>query len=340
MKKIRVLLTGASGSVGYEVLKQLTAQDKQFEVTVFDVKTSKSSRLFKPFENRIRLVYGDITQLHHSAEACKGIDYAIHLAAIIPPKADEHKQLAQQVNVEGTRNLISNLENYSPNAFIAYSSSVSVYGDRVKNPFIRVSDELKPSDRDYYAETKIASEEIVRLGKLRWTIFRLSAIMGAQNHKISPLMFHMPLNTPVEITTPEDTARAFVNAAHKTDALNGRIFNLGGGEQNRILYRDLLAKNFQIFGLGKFSLPEKAFAEKNFHCGYYIDGDELEDILHFRRDTLDTYLKKVVESVSPLQYFFTRLVAPLAKKTLLAQSEPWQAYKTDNKEEIKHFFYI
>lgn len=151
-------------------------------------------------------------------------------------------------------------------------------------------------------------------------------------------MFHMPLNTPIEITTPEDTARAFVNAAHKKEALNKRIFNLGGGEKNRIIYRNLLAENFNIFGLGAFDLPEKSFATQNFHCGYYADGDALEEIVHFRKDTIQTYLQKVREGVSGVQRFFTKLAAPIAKKILLKQSEPWEAIKENDVEKMHRYF--
>ncbi len=41
-------------------------------------------------------------------------------------------------------------------------------------------------------------------------------------------MFHMPLNTPMEITTAEDTGRAFAKALVNFDKLEGSIFNLGG----------------------------------------------------------------------------------------------------------------
>lgn len=338
MRKLNILLTGASGSVGLEVLKQLEARRSEFNITVFDLKTPRAEKLFDPLKNSIKIVYGDITNPSDTIEVSKNQDYVIHLAALIPPKADELPQLAEKINTEGTRNLVKNLEKYSPKAFLAYSSSVSVYGDRVKNPYIYVSDVLKPSPGDFYATTKIAAEEIIKNSHLNWTIFRLSAIMGAGNHKISALMFHMPLDTPIEITTPEDTARAFVNAAYEREALNKKIFNLGGGEKNRIIYRDLLTENFRIFGLGKFNLPEKSFATQNFHCGYYADGDEVEEIVHFRQDTIESYLKKVRENIPSIQRFATKLVAPIIKKMILNLSEPWEAIKKNDTEKMMHYF--
>ena len=338
MSKTRILLTGASGNVGYEALKQLAAQKERFDITVFDLKTPKSEKLFAKYKNDIRVFYGDITDPQATVEACKNIDFVIHLAAIIPPAAYKNKALTEKINVGGTINLLANIEKYSPNAFFAYSSSVATYGDRLEDIYIKVSDPQKPSIGDYYAETKIMAEKAVRKSRSRWTIFRLSAIMGAGNHKISGLMFLMPLETPVEITTPEDTARAFINAVNHQPELEGRIFNLGGGEKNRVIYRDLLEKSFRIYGLGKLNFPERAFADYNYHCAYYADSDDLENIVHFRRDTMATYFEKVKASVPGIQRFFTQLVAPIVKKSLLNKSEPWKAYQEQNREKMKLYF--
>lgn len=324
MKKT-ILVTGASGTVGYEVIKQL-ADNEQYRVIAFDVKTPMSVRKLEPLSDKISIVYADITQREAVEKVTHNVDFVIHLAAIIPPLADEKPDLAERVNVQGTKNLIESLQKNSPNAFFLYSSSISVYGDRLKTPLIKVSDPLIPSQGDEYAKTKIKTEQIIKQSNLNWSIFRLAAIMG--NHKISGLMFHMPLDTSVEICTPSDTARAFSNAIGKEPLLNKRIFNLGGGENCRILYKDLLQKSFKIFGLGKVNFPDKAFAEKNFHCGYYIDGDDLEAILNFRRDDLKAYFRKVEVDVNPFVKFLTIVFRPIIKRFLLSKSEPYHAYKT------------
>ncbi len=334
--KLQILLTGASGTVGYEVLKQLSEKHERFYICVLDLKTSKSKRLFKPYAKRIKIIYGDISNIEDSVEACKGKDIVIHLAAIIPPIADEHPELAYKVNTVGTKNLITNLEKYSPETFFIYSSSISVYGDRLANPQINVGDPLIPSVGDEYALTKIKAEEIITNCNLKWSIFRLSAVMG--NHKASKLMFHMPLETKIEITTPGDTARAFVNALEKRQELSGRIFNLGGGVNCRTTYKEFLNRSFHILGLGKANFPEKSFAEKNFHCGYYNDSDELNRILNFVQDDLNKYYKKVKESTSFIQRALSLVFKVQIKKSLLKQSEPRNAIITKNHKLIERFF--
>jgi len=203
---------------------------------------------------------------------------------------------------------------------------------------INVGDPLNPSVGDEYAKTKIKAELAVQNCQLDWSIFRLSAIMGTDNHKISGLMFHMPLATSMEITTPKDTGRAFAKAIDKREMLSKRIFNLGGSEACRIDYHEFLSKSFSIFGLGKLDFPKNAFAKQNFHCGYYADGDDLEEILQFRRDNIESYFKEVKKSVSPLKRFFTRIFNWSVKKHLIRQSDPLKAIKFKDKNSIARYF--
>ncbi len=334
--KKKILVTGASGTVGIEVLKQLYELKNKHEITVFDVKSAKSIKKFKAFNKEIDIVYGNITNEDDLIKVCYDKDIVIHLAAIIPPLADEKPDLSNQVNAVGTENLIRFLELHSPNAFFLYSSSISVYGDRLNNPLITINDALKPSAGDEYAKTKIIAENTVQNSKLDWSIFRLTAIMGG--HKISKLMFHQPLETSMEIATPRDTARAFVNAIDKQEQLSKKIFNLSGGENCRIIYKDFLSYSFKIFGLGQVNFPPKTFAEKNFHCGYYKDGDELNDILNFRNDTLDSYFENEKSKVSLLKKMISSIFKNQIKKYLQRQSEPLEAYIDNDTKMIEQYF--
>lgn len=330
-----VLLIGASGTVGFEVLKQLLVIP-DIKLTVFDKKTKASGKKLDSYKDKVNLIYGDLTKLTDVEKIVHNQDYIIHLAAIIPPTADDYPELAQKVNTEGTRSLVQLLEQHSPNCFFIYSSSISVYGDRLENPYISVGDPLEPSPGDEYAVTKIAAEKIIQESKLGWTIFRLAAIMGG--HKMSKLMFHQPLDTFLEIATPQDTARAFVNAIDKREQLSKRIFNLGGGENCRIDYEGFLHRSFNMFGLGELNFPDKAFAEKNFHCGFYKDGDELENILHFRRHSLEDYFNIEKEKVSGFEKSGASLLRMPIKYYLLKQSEPLIAMRTNDKKMKRQFF--
>ena len=334
----RVLLTGASGTVGKEVLKQLLASPDAYEITVFDINTRNSKSFYRKFSTTINIIYGDISIKNDICKACQNIDIVIHLAAIIPPLADKFPEIANEVNITGTKNLIECIEEQSPDAFLVYSSSISVYGDRNNDPWIKTTDPLTPSDRDEYARTKIEAEKLIISSKICWTIFRLTAIMGMDNHKPSELMFHMPLNSHLEIATPGDAGRAFVHSLIHLDELNKKIYNLSGGEKCRILYRDFLSRSFEIFGLGKLDFKEDSFATRNFHCGYYADGEILDKIVDFRRETIDDYFFKMKTYISPFRKIMTAVFRNIIKRNLQKQSEPLVAINTNNKTDIRHYF--
>jgi nucleoside-diphosphate-sugar epimerase len=332
---LNVLLTGASGTVGIEVIKQLVKKE-EIKLTVFDKKTSRAIKLFSPYTNQMNVIYGDLCNNADIQRIPDNIDVAIHLAAIIPPLADEKPDLTYRVNVLGTKKIIDFLEDKCPNAFLFYSSSISIYGDRVSNPEITINDPVNPSEGDFYGHTKIEAEELIRNSKLDWSIFRLAAIM--KNHKISKLMFHMPLSTILEICTPKDTAKAFVEAISRRNVLSKRLFNLGGGEKCRISYEKFLEKSFHLFGLGKLNFPPNTFAQRNFHCGILEDGSILEEILHFRNDTLETYFEQQKESILLINRILAFTFRILIKKFLLIQSEPYNSIRNHNKSLMQRFF--
>ena len=56
------IINGTSGTVGIECLKQLV-KIPALEVTVFDKKTKASVKKLSPFQDQVKLVYGDITNL-------------------------------------------------------------------------------------------------------------------------------------------------------------------------------------------------------------------------------------------------------------------------------------
>ena len=336
MKK-QVLLTGATGTVGKEALKQLCSQP-DYEISVMCRASSKNKKTLQPYLNQIKLIHIDLSDQKEVEKLEGKFDTVIHLAAIIPPLADEQPELTHKVNFSGTKNLIKRLEIISPDCFFMYSSSIAVYGDRLLTPDISVNDTLPDHEEDAYAQSKLDTEPVIMSSKLDWTIFRLTAIMGVKNHKMTGLMFHMPLPTPMEICMPEDTARAFTNGIQKRAELKNKVFNLAGGPSCRTTYEEFLGINFRINGLGDVDFPPKTFAEKNFHCGNYIDGDDLENITHFRKHTLEDYTRLNEEAVSGIQKFFASLLKRPIKYFMRRQSLPLKAFKTKDKELMERFF--
>lgn len=337
MTKKTVLLTGAAGAVGVETLRELVRRKDQYTVRALEVRNKRTEKSLRSFRDDVEIIWGDLTDRASFEAQVIGVDAVIHLAAIIPPLADQQPALAERVNVQGTRNLIKALQQFSPQAFLLYSSSVSVYGDRVANPWIRVTDPLCPSEGDYYAVTKIRAEQLVKDSGLAWSIFRLTGIFNP-HQKIDPLFFHMPLNTCIEMATTRDTGYALAQALEHQVELQGRTFNLGGGEACRVVYRDLLNGCFARTGLGEVDFPAEAFAEQNFHCGYFADSDDLERILHFQRDSFKDYLDWYEQYVPPARKRLARWLRHAIKQQLLRRSEPYAALRRHDEKLIRRFF--
>jgi nucleoside-diphosphate-sugar epimerase len=330
---MKVLLTGACGAVGHHAIPILIEQGH--DVTVFELKTKKNIAQLNKYIDRVKIVYGNITDRKTVFDACKDQDAVIHLAGVIPPLADREPKLTYEVNYEGTKNIVDAIKE-SAHGFLMFASSISVYGDRVEDYQIKVSDPVQFSQDDYYAFIKKMTEDMIVESGIEFTIFRLTAIMDTP--RIDPLMFHMPLDTKLEIASARDTARAFVFGLQKMSQLRGKIYNLGGGELCRCSYRELLKNCFAIYGLNYKYLDEKAFANRNFHCGYYMDGDDLNDIIDFRQDSLASYYEYLKSHVSVHQKFMTSIFSYFIINRLNRKSEPSIALKSNDADLIRKYF--
>lgn len=334
----KILITGATGVIGMEILHQFREQKRLKTISVYVRDSKRNKKLLAPFLNEITVFWGDILDEEKLVPALKHQDVIIHLAGVIPPAFDENTERSLRINVQGTKHVVEGLEKHNPNGFLLFSSSVVVYGDRLANPDIRVSDPVDLKQHDQYGIGKILAEKCIQKSSLNWSILRLSAIMGMGNHKVSGIIFHVPLETSMECCSVRDTARAFVHAPDQLDALRNKVFNLGGGEHFRPTYREFLTYAFKSFGLGKLNFPKYSFATCNFHCGNYIDGDELEEILHFRSDDAESYFVQFAQNVPALQRIATRPFAGIIKWYLRSLSEPYKAYRTKNESEMMRFF--
>jgi nucleoside-diphosphate-sugar epimerase len=334
---IRILLTGASGAVGFEAFKELLQRNQRYKVRILSLDSLVERRFFKPFRDKIEIIWGDIRDQKVVETAVNGTDVVLHVAGIIPPLADHKPELALDVNVFGTRNLVDAIRKQLKPPKLIFTSSISVYGDRLSNPDIYVSDPLNPSEGDEYAKTKIEAENIIKNSGIRWSIFRLCGIL-VERLKIQPLMFHMPLGTALEWCHPLDVGYALVEAIEH-DSLLGNIYNLGGGEACRIKAKDFLKVMFPVWGLDSEILPEYAFATQNFHSGYYRDCSELNGILHFQRKTLEGYIDEVRKQISPIQRIIVMSIPNvLIRNYLLHMSAPLKAVKENNEVLIRRYY--
>jgi len=94
-----VLLTGASGSMGFEAFKLLWEKKDLFDIVLLLRPSKKNKRNFGRYaDNGLKIVWGDALNQGDIEEACKGIDWCLHTMALISPEADRNPEMAHKVN--------------------------------------------------------------------------------------------------------------------------------------------------------------------------------------------------------------------------------------------------
>ena len=108
-----------------------------------------------PSLTRYELVEGDIRDPDTCRKACRDMDYVLHHAALSSvPHSIEDPSLTNEVNVQGTLNILMASRETGVKR-IVYASSSSVYGDVITLP---QSETQTPSPVSPYAVSKLAGE--------------------------------------------------------------------------------------------------------------------------------------------------------------------------------------
>jgi len=146
MKK-NILLTGGAGYIGSWFVQNYS--DKYSIYIVDSLFFGKNLNL----EDNIKVINKDIRNI--SLDDLKNINYVIHMAELSnDPLGEINKDLTQEINVFGTRNLI-NLCNQAKIEKFIYMSSCSVYGDSGNT---HASEETKTNPLTEYAKAKVLNE--------------------------------------------------------------------------------------------------------------------------------------------------------------------------------------
>ena len=103
----KVLVTGGAGSMGRLVTEKLIS--KGFIVKIFDLPSANYDG-FDP--KKTELIKGDLNNESDLMSGISDVDSVVHLAAILPPLANENEELAKKVNVDGTKKIVEVIQEY------------------------------------------------------------------------------------------------------------------------------------------------------------------------------------------------------------------------------------
>lgn len=115
-----VLVTGATGLVGFNIVKSLLARGRAVKVLVRDPQRARGV-----LPRACTLVQGDVTDKSTLEGAMRGCDVVYH-AAGLPEQWFRNPSVFQRVNVEGTRNMVEVALRLGLRRFV-YTSTIDVF---------------------------------------------------------------------------------------------------------------------------------------------------------------------------------------------------------------------
>lgn len=151
----KVLVTGGAGFIGSNLCEALLSLNAN--VTCLDNFATGHQHNIAPFldQENFKLIEGDIRDLETCQEACTGIDFILHQAALgSVPRSIEDPITSNEVNVSGFLNMLVAARDQEVKRFI-YAASSSTYGDSESLPKVEevIGKPLSP-----YAITKYVNE--------------------------------------------------------------------------------------------------------------------------------------------------------------------------------------
>lgn len=245
----KILVTGGAGYIGLATVQALLNEGK--EVLVYD---SLCNGSFDTIDERVVCIQGDIRDRAALKSAFSDdVSSVVHLAALKSvDEGEKNPNEYYEVNVEGTKNLLSVMSEYRI-PHMVFSSSAAVYG---KGGHTAYTEHMPLAPYSVYGSTKVAAENLIndciQQKKLQTaTIFRYFNVAGSSvGHASNTAIGLLPLVAEAlrdqkefyifgndyqtkdgtcvrDFAHVEDIAQAHVHAC--VNPRNG-VYNLGSGK--------------------------------------------------------------------------------------------------------------
>jgi len=241
----RALVTGGAGFIGSNLVHELVSQD--LEVVVLDDLFLGSKDNLSDVRNEIEFIEGSVLDREKVEKAVEGCDTVFHQAArsSSPMHQDDPREGAR-VNIEGFINTVETSVDEGVEK-VVYASTSSMYGS-VEPPHREDMGEIPTNlytaskmSRERYAECYSYNERIQTTGLRYFAVYGpRESSKGKYANVVTQFLWKMMDNErPViwgdgsqtrDFTFVEDIVKANILAAERDEALDGKHFNVGTGD--------------------------------------------------------------------------------------------------------------
>lgn len=229
-----ILITGAGGYLGTELIRRLVQSHGLFQITAFDVRSVPEDQRLPNVDYRV----GDVRdESLRKAVAEAKPHIVVHLASIVNPGGPERRDFERSVDVGGTENVLAACLQSGVYQLIVTSSGAS-YGYHADNPVpLRESDRLRGNPEFPYADHKRLIEE--RLAECRQShpelkqlVLRPGTILGERTDNQITRLFQgraiigvAGFDTPFVFIWDEDVVEIIMKGIEEEKS---GIYNLAG----------------------------------------------------------------------------------------------------------------
>ena len=290
----RILITGADGFLGRSVVQAL-GQRIDTEVVALDVRAV-------PAERQVDGVHYAVMDVRNPGLAQvlreHRIDTVVHLASIVTPGKDSNRALEYDVDVNGTRNVLTACVEQGVKHVIV-SSSGAAYGYHADNPdWLQEHHALRGNQAFAYSDHKRQVEEMLaewreKYPRLAQTVLRIGTILGERVDNQITALFEKPRllavrgsDSPFVFIWDQDVTGAVM---HALDGAAPGCYNLAG--DGALSIHDIASR----LGKRTLNLPAGLLRSALWvgsSLGISRYGPEQLDFLRYRPVLLNTALKQ------------------------------------------------
>jgi nucleoside-diphosphate-sugar epimerase len=174
------LVTGGAGYLGVPVVDELSAAGRTVRVLDVLLHDGQPGLVAALEAGGVEVIRGDVRDPAVRRRALDGVEEVVHLAAIVgDPACARDPELAEGVNVDGTRALVADARAAGVRRFV-FASTCSNYG-RLADPTVPIDEDGELAPVSLYARQKVAIERALldeAQAPLEVTCLRLATLYG------------------------------------------------------------------------------------------------------------------------------------------------------------------